>query len=436
MTTVNKRQTIFGRCRLLERDDLVDIAVADGRIYAVAPAGADWSQNGTETEVVDVGGRVVIPPLVEAHIHLDKAWLASRLPEAHSLAEAIFYTKEAKKSFTYDDMYDRALKTCRQMFLYGTGYARCHVEVDPVVGLKGLQVMTDIAKRLAGLIDFQLVAFPQDGITQVPGTAELLREALEQGAQVVGAVPYNDPDPDRHLDIVFELAREFDVDVDVHIDFSDSPQDRDILRLIRVIRRFGWENRVTVGHLTALGALPVGEAEPIMREMQAVGIGVVSLPATDMYLNGRTGKGTRFRGLTPIRDLRRQGIMVAVASNNVRNAFTPSGTANLLDMANLAAHATQAGTRSEVMGMLDAVGAEAARLVGLADYGILPGHPADLLVYDCLDPVDLVWERPAPSRIYRHGRLVFSRRWQVDEDAWPEPAGVAALDWEGETSWR
>jgi cytosine deaminase len=224
-------------CRVDEGGGLVDIALRNGRIAAIDPHAAS---DGRRNRVIDVGGRLVTPGLVEAHIHLDKAFLSERLsaPIA-SVRDAIRQVGEAKRAFTRADISTRARRVLDLAVAAGTTAMRAHVEVDPIVGLTGLEAMLALKAEYAPALHLQLCAFAQEGILQAPGTEALLRRALQTGADLVGGCPYNDTDPRKHIDIVFELALAFGVDVDFHIDFFDEPDHLHVREIIERTRALG-----------------------------------------------------------------------------------------------------------------------------------------------------------------------------------------------------
>ena len=234
----------------------------------------------------------VTPGLVEAHIHLDKALLLERAPSVEgTLAEAIRVTGEAKRRFTVEDIRARARAVLDMAVRHGTTAMRSHVEVDPIVGLTGLEASLPLKREYAPALDLQLCAFAQEGILQAPGTEALLAEALRGGADLVGGCPYNDTDARAHIDIVFRLAREFGVDADFHADFFDEPEHLHVRYIAEQTVRHGWQGRVAVGHVTELAALPPGAGRD-RRAAPRAGIGVIVLPATDLYLMGRRDGGT------------------------------------------------------------------------------------------------------------------------------------------------
>src|SRR5512137_401626 len=278
---------------------------------------------------VACGGRVVTPGLVESHIHLDKALLSDRTPSVEgTLEEAIRITGEAKRRFTVEDIRARARTILDMAVRQGTTSMRSHVEVDPIVELRGLEALLPLKAEYAPALDLQLCAFAQEGVFRMPGTEPLLGEALRRGADLIGGCPYTDAHGHAQIDVIFRLAREFGVDADFHVDFFDEPEHLHLRYIIEQTIRWGWQGRVAVGHCTELGALPPTDLAPIAAGLKEAGIGVITLPATDLYLMGRKDTHRIRRGLAPVKRLLEAGVTVAAATNNVRNAFTPVGNAN------------------------------------------------------------------------------------------------------------
>ncbi len=404
--------------RLTDRDGLVDVAVAGQRIV-----GIDTTARSAR-ESIDVGGRLVTPGLVESHIHLDKALLGDRVVStAGTLEEAIRLTGEAKRAFTVDDIRDRARRILDMAVRAGTTAMRSHVEVDPIVGLAGLEALLPLREEYAPALDLQLCAFPQEGIVKAPGTEALLRRALTLGADLVGGCPYNDSDGLEHIRIVFALATAFGVDADFHVDFADEPEHLHVREIAAQTVRAGWQGRVAVGHLTELAAVPGFRQDEIIAEIAAAGVGVICLPATDLYLMGRRDDGNVRRGLTPVRRLLDAGVPVALASNNVRNPFTPVGTADLSHMAFVAAVAAHMGTPADLRALLTTITLHPARLLRLPDYGLAPGCYADLVVWDCAQPEDVAAVLPPRRLVIKRGRVTIEAHHEVRQ-RWREPHGA------------
>jgi cytosine/creatinine deaminase len=387
-------------CRLSDRAEPVDLAIAGGLIRAVGPT----SEPAHET--IDVAGRLATPGLVEAHIHLDKALLSDRVSgSAETAADAIRLTGAAKREFTAADIGVRARRVLDLAVAAGTIAMRAHVEIDPIVGLMGMDAMLALKREYASAVDLQLCAFAQEGILQAPGTEALLRRALGMGADLVGGCPYNDTDARRHIEIVFALATEFGVDADFHVDFSDEPEHLHVREIIRQTVRAGWEGRVAVGHLTELAALPGPEQAALIAELATARVGVISLPLTDLYLMGRRDERNARRGLTPIRRLLQAGVPVALASNNIRNPFTPIGTADPAHLAFVGAVAAHMGTRDLMRELVAAITSHPARILNLKDYGLAAGCRADLVVWECERADEIVMALPARRLVVKAGRV-------------------------------
>lgn len=389
---------------------LVDIEITDGRISRIGPAG------GAATAAAEIAcdGRVVIPGLIEPHLHLDKALLDREQPNLEgTLAAAIKITGQLKAAFTPEGVRARSRQVLDQAIANGTTAIRAHPDVDPIVGLLSLDVMLELREEYAGLIDLQVVAFPQEGIVKAPGTADLLREALRRGADVIGGCSYNErdlADCKAHVDFIFELAAEFGVPVDIHADFADDASDpRYALAgyIAEVTARAGMAGRVALGHMTSLAGRPASERAEVMAQLAEAGVAVVPLPATDMHLGGRNDTVNVRRAIAPVRELWDAGVTTAYSSNNIRNAFTPYGNTDMLDIGLFLAqtgHLASPGDLARVLGMATAGG---AAVIGIADrYGLRPGADADLVVLSARRVADVLLDRPDRCYVIKRGRVV------------------------------
>ena len=397
-------------CRLPD-GRVADIGCRDGRIVAIGPLAGHPAAREIACE-----GRAVTPGLVDAHVHLDKALLSDRAPSHEgSLAEALRVTAEAKRSFTREDILARARRVLDMAVRQGTTAMRSHAEVDPIIGLMSFEALSSLKREYAPAIDLQLCAFAQEGILKSPGTESLLREALRAGADLVGGVPYVDPDPRRHIDIVFDLAAEFGVDADFHADFFDEPRHLHARYIAEQTVRRGWQGRVALGHVSEMAALPPDEQDALARTLAAAGVAVIVLPATDLYLMGRKDVRSPRRGLAPVKRLLAAGVTVAAATNNVRNAFTPVGTAGLPLMGFLLSVGAHMGTGPELSEVLGMLTAHPARILGIRDYGVGEGSRADLVVWET-ERVETVASALCPCRlVVKAGRLAIEHTRSVSE---------------------
>ncbi len=383
---------------------LVDIGISNGRIVTLR---SDMASDGP---VRDVGGRLVVPGFVETHIHLDKSNLID-VCDCHSgnLSEAIERVASAKLGFTEDDVYDRASRTLEKAILHGTMLMRTHLEVDPRVGLTSFHALTRLKHDYAWAMDLELCAFPQEGLIDDPGCEEFLVSAMTAGADVVGGAPYMDRDSHAHIARIFDIAQRFDVDIDMHLDFSLDPAHLDVEEICRRTDAHGLGGRVTVGHMTKLSSVPPEQLDAIGRRLASSGVAVTVLPSTDLFLMGRDHLRDVPRGVTPAHRLLSQGVTCSLSTNNVLNPFTPYGDCSLVRMANLYANIAQIGAPEEMEACLDMITTQSAKLMRRTDYGIEPGHPADLVVLDCYTEAQAIAEIAPVLFGYKGGRQSFSR---------------------------
>ena len=387
-----------------ENEPPVDIGIAQGRIATIE---AGLAAEGKE---IDLGGRLVSPGFIETHIHLDKSCLLDRCKSVQgTLDEAISEVAKAKQNFQPDEVRERAVKTLEKSILQGTTHMRTHLEVDPVVGLRSLDGIQPLIEEYKWAIDLEICVFPQEGLLNNPGTDELMIEGLKRGCHVVGGAPYTDSDPPGQIDRLFEMAREFDVDIDMHLDFGNTPEGMTIQHVCNRTEEFGYGGRVTVGHMTQLSTLEVPELERITRRLADVGVAVTVLPSTDLYLMGRHQDHNVLRGVVPVHKMLRYGVNCNLSSNNVLNPFTPFGDCSLIRMANLYANICQVGQIDDTIECFDMVTRRSAELLNLDDYGIEVGRSADMVVIDNTDRQGAVAELSQPLMGIKRGHVTFRR---------------------------
>lgn len=398
---------LIANARIWDDRDPVDIAIDGERIASIAP---DIEVDGVPR--IDAGGRAVLPGFVEPHLHLDKALVYRRQPARDgTLEEAIRLTAQLKAQQDREDVLERSRAVLEMAVRHGTVAVRAHPDVDPIQGLLGVETGLRVREEFRDLLDLELVAFPQEGIIKAPGTIELMEEALRMGAAVVGGCPYNErswEDTQRHIDLVFELAQRFGVPVDMHADFADDATDPRYTALTYIADKtiaLGYQGRVSLGHVTSLAALTREQAQPVIERLRDAEVNIVTLPATDLYLGGRKDTCNQRRCLTPVHRLRDSGVNVTFSSNNVRNAFTPFGKADMLQIGNLLAHAAQFGTPHSQAEVLRMATYDAARSIGLADYGLAEGRIADLVVLDSPVVGDVLADIPPRLWVVKRGRV-------------------------------
>ena len=381
-----------------------DIGITNGLIEAVEPV------IQAEGVIHDLQGRLVTPGFVETHIHLDKSCLNDRIsPEGGGLNDAIAQVTRLKAEFTPEDVYRRARRTLEKCIANGTTHMRTHLEVDPVVGLRSLEGILPLVGESRNAIDVEICVFPQEGLLNNPGTDELIIEGLRRGAKVVGAAPYTDSDPKGQIDRVFEIARDFDVDIDMHLDFGADPSEMDLDYVCQLTENYNYGGRVTIGHVTKLSAVPPAVIEGKAKTLANAGVAVTVLPSTDLFLMGRDQEHSAMRGVAPVHELLRHGVNCSLSTNNVLNPFTPFGDCSMVRMANLYANICHVGSMEGLEQCFQMVTTRPATLMRIPDYGLDVGCAADLVVLDCANPAAAVAEVVSPVMGFKAGRRTFTR---------------------------
>ncbi|WP_107994650.1 amidohydrolase family protein [Trichococcus paludicola] len=384
-----------------ESNETVDIGIENGKFIKIGS-----QLDFPAARVIEGNGRVVIPGLVESHIHLDKALIADRLPnKSGTLQEALSVTAQLKSTFTKEDVAERAEKALQMIIKRGTTHIRTHAEFDPLGGFHGFETIMELKEKYKDFVEMQVVAFPQEGIIKAPGTEEMMYRAMEMGADVVGGIPYNDTDAKDHLDIVFKIAKAFDKDIDLHQDFKDDAEGQTIEMVCRKVIEEGYIGRLSVGHLTSLGALPDDKLKPIIALMAEAQINVMSLPMTDLHLGGRHDEFNVRRAVTPIRKLRDGGVNVVLATNNIRNPFTPYGNGDLMQVAMLAVPVAHLGGADDLPTVLPMITTGPAKALKLVDYGIAEGNDATLVLLDSVRYQEAVIDIPDRLLVIKSGKI-------------------------------
>jgi cytosine/creatinine deaminase len=383
----------------------VDIAVAGGRIAAIEPRVSGDGEN------IDAGGRLVSPGLVESHFHLDKTRILDRVAplKDRRATDYMMRTSAVKHTFTVEDVYTRARATLEQCLLNGVSHMRTHVELDPNVGLRGYEAVERLAKDYAWAIDLQPCVFLQEGWTNVPGGEANVVQALKRGAQVVGGAPRYDADGPGQIRRIFALAKEFDVDVDIHLDGGYTTHDMAIYLVCELTDRIGWGGRVAIGHGNKYSCLPPAELVALGRRLADSGVAVTVLPATDLFTSGRHLDHSVIRGVADANALVAQGANCSIATNNVLNPFTPYGDCSLVRIANLYANVVQRGTEADLAECFAMLTVRPARILRKDDYGIALGNPADLIAWNAKTPAEVIATVAQPLMGFKRGRRVFTR---------------------------
>jgi cytosine deaminase len=380
----------------------------DGVILAID---TDDSREVPESAVVlDLAGRVVLPPFVNGHAHLDKTFWSmpwqKHLPGT-SIRQCVDRERSIRAAMT-EPQWPRALALAQRMVAAGVGVIRSHVDVDTLVGVTGVEALVAVRERLAGLVDMQLVAFPQSGILADRGVAELLDEALGGGVDVIGGLdPLGiDGNVEAHLDVVFGLAGKHGAPVDIHL-HDTGPEGLDEIRQIcdRTIA-LGMQDAVTISHAYALGAEHLDAVRPVIDRLAEAGVSIMT--------DGPVGM------TPPVRLLHEAGVVVLSGSDGIRDAWSPYGVPQMGPIATQLAYQSKMYDDDDFELVADVVTIHGSRVVGIAGHGLEPGCRADLNVLDATAVAEVVAEAISPSLVLRGGRRV-----QAAVDPWPAITGLA-----------
>ncbi len=383
-----------------------DLLVKDGRF--IAPS-ADGLAQASET--IDAGGRLCVPGFLEPHIHLDKAQINDdvRANRSGTLDEAIEIIWERKRAYRVEEIAARATRTIRSAVANGVTRFRTHVDVDSIGDLRPLEGLLEARRQTHDIADLQIVAFPQEGIFKDQGTDELMWRAMEMGADLVGGMPFNENTPRdsaRHIALAFEIAKHHDADIDMHVDETDDPEAKTLEMLAEQTMENGWHGRVTAGHTCALAGYEEDYANRVIALVREADIHMIVNPPTNLMLQGRGDAQPKRRGITRVKELLEAGVNVSCGQDCIRDTFYPFGRGDPLEVAFLTSHAAHMSRPHEIEAIFDMQTRAAARVMGLTDYGAVPGCVADLVIIDATDPLDALTRQADRTQVIKRGRLV------------------------------
>jgi cytosine deaminase len=378
-------------------DGQVDVLVRDGLIAAIAPALDLRDAGAPAAEVVDIAGRLVLPALVDAHTHLDKTlfggeWVPRSAGDA--LADRIGNDRRRRAELGLPKV-ENIVALLERMVAAGTSYVRSHTDVDPEVGLRGVEAVQAAMERMDGRVTVEQVAFPQHGLLTNPGTAELLEEALKNGVGVVGGIdPAGfDRDPVRHLDVVFGLAERYGAGIDIHLHDGGALGAWELELIAERTTGTGLSGRVTVSHAYGLGQVDAAQQDRLAELLAAAGVTVLTAAVYSFPV-------------PPIKKLRAAGVNVACGHDGIRDLWGPYGSGDMLDRAMHVAYRSTFRRDEDIELALDAATYGGARALGVQPYGLREGALADLLVVPASTAAEAVVTRPPRDLVLKSGRVV------------------------------
>jgi cytosine deaminase len=389
------------------RPEPVDVGIEAGRIVRVGPRGS-LTEHGAR--VLEAEGRLVSPPLVDPHVHLDAVLTVGqpRHNESGTLIEGILTWAERKRTLTHEDVKRRAREAIHWEVAQGTGLIRSHVDIcDPA--LVALRALLDLREEVRDIVELQLIAFPQDGILSFPDGPELMREAMRLGCDVIGGIPHYEwtrEDGVAEVQFIFDLARETGKPIDLHCDETDDPESRFLEHVVARTIRDGMQGRVVAGHTTAMGSYNDAYAFKLLQLLRRSGVTIVANPLDNIVLQGRFDTYPKRRGMTRVKELDAAGVNVACGHDSIMDPWYPLGRGSMLDALSMMVHVAQMTGRGELFRAYDMVTTNPLRSSGRGDWGVREGAPANLAVFDCEDEAEAIRLRPAARWVLRKGRVV------------------------------
>src|SRR5579885_88325 len=392
--------------RLHRSRETVDIAIQDGKFARIAESISE----GANREI-DAAGRLVTPPFIDAHVHLDAVLTVGqpRYNSTGTLLEGIQIWSERKPSLTVEDTRKRALEEIRWEVAQGTLFIRSHVDVcDPE--LTALRALLEVREEVRDICDLQLVAFPQDGILSFPHGRELMRRAMELGCDIVGGIPHYEWTSEMGIEdvhYVFALAKEFNRDIDCHCDETDDPISRFTEVMAADTMEQGWQGRVAAGHCTAMHSYDNAYAFKLIRLLARAQVSIVANPFDNVVLQGRFDTYPKRRGIARVKELLASGVNVALGHDSIMDPWFPLGRGDMLAAAQLALFLCHMSGYQEIQDVFDLITTNAARTLRIQDrYGIEEGKPASFLILDAPSAFEALRLLPARLSVFKDGREV------------------------------
>jgi cytosine deaminase len=374
-------------------DASIDVAVRDGRIIALTPAAKSAAAFGD----IDGRGYVLLPPLVESHVHLDKTlwgepWRANSA--GPSLRDYITNERRILATVT-TPIRKRAGALLEHCIAQGSLHFRSHVDVAPDIGLKHVEAMLELRAAYGDLVDMQVVAFPQTGLLSAPGTAALIEQSLKLGVETVGGIDPQgiDGNIDGQLRVVFGLAERYDRSVDIHLHDRGEQGIAQVEQIADFAAASGLKDRVMISHAYCLGMATPSRLESVGRRLADLGISLMTSAPADTTV-------------PPVAALRALGVNICCGSDGIRDAWSPMGNGDMLERAMLLAYRFDWGKDEELRQALDAATRSGAKALGLAEYGLTVGRPADFVLVKAENIADAVVRRPRDRIVVKAGKIV------------------------------
>jgi len=397
---------VIRNARVRGQKQNVDIAIDGKKISAVGPKLP--AQTARE---IDARGNLVLPGLFNLHYHADKCLLGEimRPNVSGTLPEAIEITNDFKRKYDPTEVAGRAVRTIEQGVLNGTTFFRLFCDVGTIGGLQAARGLLLARDKMKGYCRIQVVAFPQEGIVRDPGAAELMEEAIKEGCDVVGGLPwyeYTDEDARQHIDICLAMAKKHDLDVHMLVDDTDDPNSRSLEYLALKTMRDGFNGRVTASHCGAMAGYNDFYAAKVVDMVATAGITISVNAHINLVCSARLDREPKRRGTARVKELLARGVNVITSQDDVNDPYYPFGKPDPLECAVMLAHVGQLTLPHELEQVMDMITVSAARAARVSNYGIAPGMSADLVVVDAPSIHEALRLQPPRLYVFKDGREV------------------------------
>ena len=397
---------IIRNARIRGRKENLDIAIDGEKISAVAA-----NYPGRAAREIDASGKLVLPGFFNLHYHADKCLLGETMRPnvSGTLPEAIEITNEFKRKYDPVEVAARAVRAIEQGVKNGTTFFRLFCDVGTIGGLRAARGLLLARDKMKKYCRIQVVAFPQEGILRDPGAAELMEEAIKEGCEVVGGLPwyeYTDEEARQHIDTCFAMAMKHDLDIHMLVDDTDDANSRSLEYLARKTMRENFSGRVTASHCGAMAGYNDVYAAKIVDMVASAGITVSVNAHINLVCSARLDREPRRRGIARVKELLARGANVITSQDDVNDPYYPFGKPDPLECALMMGHVAQLTLPHELEQVMDMITVNAARAARVTDYGIAPGMRADLVVVDAPSVHEALRLQPPRLHVLTDGREV------------------------------
>lgn len=397
-----KNANVYGR------DQILDIAIENGKIVKIE----SFLNSEEARQTINANGNLASPGFVDSHMHLDKA-LSLGNTESPTLQKAVenftSYLNRIPPTEIKEDIKRRARDLVRMCCMNGTTALRTHANVESSIGLRGVEALNELRDELSDYMEIQITALPNfyDGPAAQADRFQLLDKAAAAGLlDYIGGAMHLHDNCIELTEKLFSLAVKYNLPVDFHVDEHDHPDVSNLLHIAKLTKRYGYEGRVSCGHVTALSAVDDDTAKIAIQMVRDTQINIITLPSCNLYLMGRNDKQPIRRGVTRIREFIEAGVNISYASDNIRDPFRPIGNGNMLEEGLLTAQVAQMVTKTDLEKIFAMGTVNPAKAMGLSSYGLQVGKQADLVVLDMPSAAEVIVSNAIPQYVIKNGKVV------------------------------